>query len=350
MKKNCCGAIDLDDGYIICFLAHSGIEQASVWDAWKEKADADGIRIVFHKILQDPTMSQWGSISVVRDTIRGLQELVREYEGMDPDRWRVFLVSGSDIPIRPPRDLLWIPSGIPLVCMSSSSYATTRMHSQFFSMTLGDIRKYFTGITPGRLLSTWKQKLPDLLLHQRQITMFPDLLFLNWFIEGVDRWIPHCTTLDLRRFVSSPNPITWTDLSTPRLVLASNLFSSKTGSDERIRISFSDAMKIVGKMTRRQPFLFFFRKVSRTMDARGLKELLERTVWCSMPQQQKMPEFQVVNWSDITNQQLDADVSEKVADRQKYRSRKEALRAFSQKYHPSDNPRQQQFLQSRYAT
>lgn len=349
--KRCCHHFDhVHQGYIILFLAHDGIAQPTIWDAYQNVAKTMyNIDIFFEIIHQKRGQTQWGSISVVRDIIFGLKQLLIKYdrEHYDWDTWRIFLVSGADIPIRSPLDLFFLPPTIPFFCFREQNPNVPHYtsHGTFFSMTLADVDKYFSIVdTPLHILKKWKQSLPYILSKKSDLTIFPELLFLNWYTHQKDKEHSHCTTLDFRRFPSSMNPITWDDFNTTKIVSLDNILKTK---GERIRMSLDDVLDLIQRLTKKLPFLFFFRKISNKVNSEKLLEKLQNHLWNhsqirDVPKKKLKPIHQ---FDDVTFQQFLQDEKQKQQSQARYQSRLKALQKFSQ---ISDPQKQEIFLQSHY--
>lgn len=289
---------------VVFFLAHNGISQFQLWKDWKALSETTNIHF---RVLTKPEYAQteqtelvrkqnnqpvyigqtkWARFSIVYETLVGYFYIAQESlrKGWTDDTI-VFLVSGTDIPIRHPHQMFDLITN-DLVCYTKPSQEhDVYFHSQFISLTLGTIKHVLLrkiGLVLSRPLDKkkihdwWEPVMRQMTRYRDINTIVPDMIFLNGiFTKSDEIGDKHCTTISFASSDKLNSPITWDQEE--KIVYFTELVSKKF----YIKVDLEQILYICQFLKRRRPFLFFFRKVSSTITIPS--SFMMENIWVDRP-------------------------------------------------------------------
>jgi len=276
----------------ILFLAHQGVSQSGVWKVWKNKMD-EFFDIRYHVVcpenplygasfcrthrltLMGPTA--WGSFSIVYETIRALCQLYTEYNA-EERFFRLFIVSGSDIPIQDLRAFDFIDREV--IGMRAIPSTNEFKHSQWMCLTplfLTHIYDRYHDMNYILLILFYQ----CLLTLQSYPNLAPDEIWLNFVEYDRRRFSTRHILLPFYHDSNLPiSPITWNDL---------RLKQYRREDGKGMRMNLVEAIYLS-----RSRGYCFFRKVGPTVrfPLEFLHELFDVQRPTPIPRLQRVPESQ----------------------------------------------------------
>lgn len=270
---------------VIFFLAHNGVSQFELWRHWASLSTHTNIHLRILTTQQQQTRipvqyfiskqnnqkvyigeTRWADFSIVRETIKGYFYIAQESikKGWRDDTL-VLLVSGTDIPIIHP-DKISQERSKDLVCYTNVENGVF-YHSQFIGLTIHTIKhKLLTEIgidlskpfDQEKVYVWWLTILHVLIDYKDKMTLVPDMIFLNGILSIEQVGQRHCTTISFIHHQGLNSPITWKSFRNKQIVW----FEVLKTKQFTIKVSFEEMMYICQYIRKKQPYVFFFRKVS----------------------------------------------------------------------------------------